>query len=128
MRLSLDPNLLPYPDTRPGHDPRVHKTIRTSFDLVVVDSTSSHIFEATGQSLFFLTRGDSTATPADQVALGAHADSTRWWIDRWEDETIGTVGAGGAHANPAHHTTLWQVLRFYLDRLGPRPLLAQRYP
>ena len=52
--------------------------------------------EVTGNALFFLTRGDSAAIPQDLIARGlkpAAGDTTssqalRWWIDRWEDETL----------------------------------------
>ena len=117
VSLTFDQNLVPFPDTRVGRNARLHKTIRTSFDLVVDDPTAQRTWEVTGHALFFLTRGDSAAVPADQKASGARADSTRWWIDRWEDETIGTAGAGSAHANPASQATLWKLLRFYLNRL-----------
>jgi hypothetical protein len=125
VHLSLDDILVPFNDPRVGKNPKWHKIIRTSVDLVVVDSTLQHSFEATGHALFFLTRGDSAAIPADQTARGARPDSTRWWIDRWEDESI---GSGGAHAIPATRTSVWTILRFYRDPLGSQPLLAERHP
>jgi hypothetical protein len=127
VTLNFDQNLVPFPDTRPGRDPRVHRAIRTSVDLRVFDPASQSTWEVSGHALFYLTRGDSAVIARDRVALGVHADSTRWWIDRWEDETIGSAGGGGAHANPAGRWTLWQVLRFFLDRLLRPSLLAQRH-
>lgn len=116
VRLSLDADLVAFPDTRVGRDPRVHKTIRTSVDLVVVDSTAQHTFKASGHALFFLSRGDSATIPTELKALGAKADSTRWWIDQWEDETI---GGGGANASLVTVKSPRAIFRFYRDRVKP---------
>ena len=84
---NFDRNLVPFPDTRPGKDGKWHKTIRTSVDLKVEVGDGSTL-EVTGYALFYLTRGDSAAIPAELKARGFKPDSLRWWIDRWEDETI----------------------------------------
>ena len=117
VKLSLDANLLPFPDTRVGKNAKWHKTVRSSADLRVADPASGSRFEVTGYLLFYLTRGDSAAIPADQAALGARADSSRWWIDRLDDETLGGIGvhAEPAQTNPSHQFTFGQILRFYLD-------------
>jgi hypothetical protein len=83
----LDRFPLPFPDTRPGKDPRVHKQIRSSVDAKVLFPGGG--VEVTGSLLFFLTRGDSAAIPPELAARGTKPDSTRWWIDRLEDETLG---------------------------------------
>jgi hypothetical protein len=98
VRLLFDANLIPFSDTRAGKDPRYHKTIRTSVDLVVVDSASQHTRYVSGHALFYLTRGDSASIPPDQVAMGVHPDSTRWWLTGWEDETVGAGGSAGSLA------------------------------
>ena len=118
VSLSLDPNLVAFPDTRVGMNPTWHKTVRSTADLRVADPASGSRFEVTGYLLFYLTRGDSAAIPTDQLALGARADSARWWIDRLDDETLSGIGARAAPArtNPSHQMTFGGILRMYLDR------------
>jgi hypothetical protein len=101
ITLNFDPNLVPFPDTRPGKNPKWHKTIRTSVDLKV-DVDEGNTLEVTGHALFFLTRGDSALIPND-LQTAFKSDSLRWWIDRWVDETIGSasVTAGGATVRAA---------------------------
>lgn len=103
ITLNFDRNLVPFPDTRPGKDGKWHKTIRTSVDLKVEVGDGSAL-EVTGYALFYLTRGDSAAIPAELKARGFKPDSLRWWIDRWEDETLSPefrTGDGARRARPA---------------------------
>jgi hypothetical protein len=87
ITLVFDQNLVPFPDSRPGKNPKWHKQIRTSVNLKVrIDSGNT--VEVTGNALFFLTRGDSAAIPQELINRGFKPDSLRWWIDRWEDETL----------------------------------------
>ncbi len=94
ITLSFDQNLVPFPDPRPGKNPIWHKTIRTSVDLTV-EIEQNNLLEVTGHALFFLTRGDSAAIPTELKSRFG-PDSLRWWIDRWEDETIGSAGVAAA--------------------------------
>jgi hypothetical protein len=89
VSLAIDRYLIEFPDPRPGKDPRFHKQVGSSVDAKVLLPGSGGGVEVTGNLLFFLTRGDSAAIPAELVALGVKPDSTRWWIDRLEDETFG---------------------------------------
>ncbi len=91
ITLNFDRNLIPFPDTRAGKNPTWHKTIRTSVALTVKIDESSTL-EVTGYALFYLTRGDSAAIPAELKSRGFKPDSLRWWIDRWEDETLAPEG------------------------------------
>ena len=87
ITLQFDQNLVPFPDSRPGKNPHWHKQIRTSVNLKVrIDSGNT--VEVSGNALFFLCRGDSAAIPKELIARGFKPDSLRWWIDRWEDETL----------------------------------------
>ena len=91
ITLLFDKSLVPFADSRPGKDPKWHKQIRTSVDLKVrIDSGNT--VEVTGNALFFITRGDSAAIPKELISRGFKPDSLRWWIDRWEDETLGGPG------------------------------------
>ncbi len=113
IALNIDANLVPFPDTRPGMSPELHRTIRTSVDLKVETADGSG-YEVTGMALFYATRGDSAQISAEQKAHGAKPDSTRWWLSRWEDETLPL--SGGLRALPSHAMTLGAVLRLYLGR------------
>src|SRR5712692_4455307 len=84
ITLSFDQNLVPFDDPRAGKIAKWHKTIRTSVDLTVLIE-EGNLLEVNGHALFFLTRGDSAAIPAELVSRGFKPDSLRWWIDRWED-------------------------------------------
>jgi len=88
ITLLFDKNLVPFPDSRQGRDSKWHKQIRTSVNLNVRIDTGNTV-EVTGSALFFLTRGDSASIPKELIARGFKPDSLRWWIDRWEDETLG---------------------------------------
>jgi len=78
---AIDEKLLPFPDSRPGKNPRFHKQIRTN--------VLGRLVEINGDLLFFLTRGDSAAIPPELVSRGVRPDSTRWWLDRLEVERLG---------------------------------------
>lgn len=84
--LTFDPSLTVRPDTRPGHESTWHREITTSVALTV--RTESRSYEVQGHGRFHFVRGDSAAIPPDLVLRGVQPDSTLWWIDRWEDETV----------------------------------------
>jgi hypothetical protein len=120
ITLNFDANLVPFNDTRAGKNPRWHKTIRTSVDLKV-DVEEGNTLEVSGHALFYLTRGDSALIPDDRKAIGFKPDSLRWWIDRWEDETIGSAGvvATARGARPAlggevFQRSMLQVKQYFL--------------
>lgn len=113
VNLTFDPTLLALRDVRPGHDPRVHRTVTTSVALTCRTSTAS--FETQGRGLFYFTRGDSASIPADEWAAGARPDSTRWWMDRWEDQTLSRGGGGLTtfSTQPARSSTWGQLKALY---------------
>jgi hypothetical protein len=103
IRLNFDKNLVPQRDPRGAAYPdSLYKSIRTSVDLVV-DIGDGTTLEVTGHALFFLVRGDTALIPDDLKALGFKKDRSRWWISRWEDETIAEnlVAGGERRARPA---------------------------
>src|SRR5439155_4339254 len=89
IKLSFDQNLVPFTDPRADHQGRWFKTIRTSVDLTV-EIEEGNVLEVTGHALFFLARGDTAIIPKE-LQSRFKPDSLRWWIDRWEDETIGSA-------------------------------------
>ena len=111
ITLLFDKNLVPFPDSRPGKNSKWHKQIRTSVDLKVrIDSGNT--VEVTGNALFFLTRGDSAAIPQELINRGFKPDSLRWWIDRWEDETLAGPGLQALRASsvPAAEAGYVQIM------------------
>jgi hypothetical protein len=97
ITLNLDPSMISLPDPRPGKDPNWHRSIRTHVDLKVEIDRGGGSIDAqivVGNALFFLVRGDSAAIPPELLARGFTHDPTRWWIERWEDETLSEGGAG----------------------------------
>jgi hypothetical protein len=118
ITLLFDRYVVPFPDTRPGKNPRWHKSVRTSLDLKVrIDSGST--VEVTGSALFFLTRGDSAQIPPGLIARGLRPDSTRWWMDRLEDETLAGPGqrspmSAPKSTHPSQSVTLGRVLSLWL--------------
>ncbi|HYM81176.1 MAG TPA: hypothetical protein VEY91_07160 [Candidatus Limnocylindria bacterium] len=88
IELDLDRNFNVTADTRPGKHPKWHKSIKTQVVLKI--RTAEGSTDVTGFANFFLVRGDSALIPDD---LPFAPDSLRWYIERWEDETVGSGGS-----------------------------------
>jgi len=104
IQLAINDALVAAPDPRPGcGDVRIHQTIRTNVFLkVTVDRGAPDMTIITGTALFYLVRGDSASIPAELAAKGMRADSTRWWITRWDDETFESqIGVPAGAIRPA---------------------------
>jgi len=86
----LDNVLVVTDDDRPGKNPVHHKRIATNVRLIV--NTPGTDYSTSGAAVFYVTRGDSALIPADLVARGFTADSTRWYVDRWSDVTVCPAG------------------------------------
>jgi len=110
ITLQLDKSFAVFPDTRPGKgNPVYHKSIRTQVLLNIVTLDNNQI-NVSGKANFHLVRGDSAAIPSD---LKLPPDSTRWYIDQWDDETyagalasaaLARLQTGGHLVRPAHQT------------------------
>lgn len=109
VELDLDKTLIALNDDRPGKRAPWHYSIRTKVNLLVeLDRGSGpEVNEVNGYAKFYLVRGDSAAIPADLVARGFKPDSTRWWIDRWEDETL---PPGSFRAHPSSNRS-WGAIK-----------------
>ena len=95
VSLQIDQTLRAQPDSRPGkRDTTYHREIVT--DVVLRIETDEESFQVTGAARFFVVRGDSALIPQDLVDRGFRPDPGRWYIERWEDETVGTAGANAA--------------------------------
>ena len=114
IALDFDQNLRPQRDPRAGYQDQdsLYKTIRTAVDLTI-DIGDGTTLEVTGYALLFLVRGDVALIPADLVARGFEPDRNRWWISRWEDETIASEGVQRHGSDPAGKLTLGAILRLY---------------
>lgn len=109
LSLTLDPRFTVLPDPRAGHESAWHRTIRTTIALTF--RTQPRSYEIQGFGRFYFVRGDSALIPPEVVATGVGPDPNRWWIDRWEDETIG--GAALRSPLPATPSTLGRLKALY---------------
>jgi len=110
--LTLGQPLLAEPDPRPGKTHPWHQEIRTGFTLLAAHALAS--YRISGTARFFLVRGDSAQIPPELLALGVRPDSTRWWIERWEDDSLEPGSAPSHAAMPARSMTLGLLKRLYL--------------
>ncbi len=86
ISLYLDRNLVVRNDPRSGKLGRWHKSIRTTVALsIVAGGNQSNV---TGSALFYVVRGDSALIPDELAQRGFLPDSNRWYIERWEDDTV----------------------------------------
>ena len=113
--LHLDPTLRPLSDSRPGKNPKWHKEIVTSVDLTI--NTEAQEFRIMGNARFFVVRGDSALIPKE---LGFKPDTTRWYIDQWNDETLTGLGGAVAPGDMAARVSRGAVAP--VRRTGPRSL------
>lgn len=110
VTLVFDRTLIPLGDPRAGRQPKWHKMIFTNVNLSVQvnEGASQASHEVVGKARFYLVRGDS----ASVSRLGAGADTTRWFVERHEDETM---PSGSLRPLPSQPPTWGKVKRLYLD-------------
>lgn len=89
ITLTLDATLYPVDDPRPGKNPKWHKSVPTSVNLEI-ETEEGVKYNVTGNATFFAVRGDSAKIPSE---LSLKPDSTRWYIEYWEDATLGNAVA-----------------------------------
>ena len=108
MYLTLDRNFRVVSDPRPGNASKWHKTIRSTFSLSLV--AEGERIDVSGDALFFLVRGDAASIPQELRDRGVGPDSTAWYLQRWEDQTL---IAPGARTMPSRSATLCLVKALY---------------
>jgi len=91
ITLSFDGGLQDQPDFRPGKTGTVHRQVQIANLMLTINLKAGGAFRVTGGALFYLVRGDSAVIPQELKDRGFKPDSTRWYIERWEDQT--NVGA-----------------------------------
>lgn len=106
--LTISGTSIPEPDSRPGKTYPFHQEIKLDFVLSV--DTVTEFYRISGALRFFIVRGDSAAIPPDLAARGFHPDPSRWWIERWEDESVELPGAPSDAPTPTRVTT-WGALK-----------------
>ena len=103
-------------DDRPGKDPRWHRRIQTPF-IAVVEAPDREL-RVLGFESFYFARGDSACIPQELRDQGYGPDSTRWWIERWEDNYFVSAGGGprlSRALTPIRPVTIGAVKALYLD-------------
>ncbi len=108
--------LVELPDPRPGKHPRWHKIVSSNAEVsanLTLDGSTPQVYLLTGHFTFYCVRGDSAQIPLDLQWEGVTPDSTRWWIERWEDGTVSTTEPG-MHPNPAGTTTFTGLKNLFL--------------
>lgn len=107
-------------DPRPGKGDSRHR-LATSNCMLNVQFSDGMMANISGRIDLYLARGDVAALPAD---LGRAPDSTRWYVERWEDVTYspmtsasrslrgGVAAPSAAHA--ARHWTWGSLKALYL--------------
>jgi hypothetical protein len=111
ITLVMDTTLHPINDSRPDKDPRWHKEVRTSVNLTIVTGEGVE-YNVTGNATFFVVRGDWALFPP---GLGLEPDSTRWYIERWDDNTLSDARTlPVASPQPGANTTWGRILALYL--------------
>lgn len=101
------------PDDRPGKDPRWHQRIQTPFVAVV--EAPGREFRVLGFETFYFVRGDVACIPQELRDRGYGPDSTRWWIQRWEDYSVSVPAPQRPARALARPVSLGAVKSMYLD-------------
>jgi hypothetical protein len=96
ITLVFDGNLTAHDDFRQGKTARWHQQIQISNLTLTITKSDGSAVRVTGGALFYMVRGDSALIPK---GLGFGPDSTRWYFERWEDQT--NIGSGAASIAPA---------------------------
>jgi hypothetical protein len=104
----LDRNLVI--DSIPGQNPRWHRSVRSSLSLVLADVNQTQT-SVSAHGVFHLVRGDHAAIPEELMQRGVGPDSTRWYLQRWED--VPEVPGNGTRAMPAKNATIGMVKALY---------------
>lgn len=108
--------LVSTPDPRPGKHPRWHQVVRANAEVsanLSFGDGSPSVYLLTGAFVFYCVRGDSAQIPPELVEAGVRPDTTRWWLERWEDATIPATEPG-MHPDPARSTSFTALKNLFL--------------
>jgi len=105
----LYPGVSEGPDPRPGKDPLTHRVVTARIEVGI--RLPEGDFRIQNVASFYAVRGDVARIPQELRDAGMLPDSTRWWLERWEDAPIpATSGSQGGRL-----LLLGQVKALYLD-------------
>jgi hypothetical protein len=99
ITLIFDGNLTARDDFRPGKTAKWHQQIQIANLTLTITKSDGSAVRVTGGALFYMVRGDSAVIPQELIGRGFGPDSTRWYFERWEDQT--NIGGGAASIVPA---------------------------
>ena len=104
ITLIFDGNLTAQPDRREGKTAKWHQQIQIANLTLTITKTDGSAVRVTGGALFYMVRGDSAVIPQELIGRGFGPDTSRWYIERWEDQTNVSGGAASAPALGAYVT------------------------
>jgi hypothetical protein len=92
------------------------KVVITSFDATIQVPAASEpvVYQISSRQELYLVRGDAAALPA-----GAVADSTRWYVRRWDDLSVGSLARKGPITHAARAASLGSMKALYHDLPTP---------
>jgi hypothetical protein len=125
IAITTSGTLIDVADPRPGMNPTWHRLVTAPSFSPTIDKVDHTAEQIVGGSTFYLVRGDSATLPADLVAAGVPANSSRWFILAWQDQTGGVSpnlmllpGSAPARATAVNLPT-WGALK--VRYLSPAP-------
>jgi hypothetical protein len=100
----------------PDSTAQYKKMVITSFNAAIeVPTTPEAItFPISSRQELYLVRGDAAVLPA-----GTAADSSRWYVRRWEDLSTSTAFGKGPVINPSQTSSLGRVKALFHDPPAP---------
>src|SRR5260221_6780327 len=87
ITLPFEGDLLDQPDPRPGKTDPVHRRVRIAYLTLTINKKDGGAYRALVSSMFYLVRGDSAAIPQELKDRGFKPVTTRWYVERWEDQS-----------------------------------------
>lgn len=100
------------PDPRSGKSPTFHRVLRAYYDFIL--RTPDYVFEVNTELVFYAVRADSAAIP--DGAPTAAPDTSRWYVERWDEMGPLVAGPSGLHAPTDRPWTWADIKNIYLDR------------
>ena len=87
ITLTFESSLNDYADLRPGKTDPVHRQVQITNLTLTINKKDGSGFRVQDGALFYLVRADSAAIPQELADRGFKPVTTRWYIERWEDQT-----------------------------------------
>jgi hypothetical protein len=100
----------------PDSTTQYKKLVITQFNATIEVPTAPDptTYPISSRQELYLVRGDAAVLPA-----GALADTTHWYVRKWDDLSVSTAFAKGPVINPSQTTSLGHVKAHYHDAPAP---------